>query len=63
MNDLPVFSPTIAAALVDQGFKIKKISPNYRDPAKRVYFFERAPELEFAFKQIVEGRAHDKEFS
>lgn len=56
MKDKPIFSPQVAAALIDQGFKMKNITPNYRDPSKRVYYFEDTEELQVAFRLLMEGR-------
>lgn len=53
MNDLPIFTPMIASKLIDQGFKIKNIVPDFRNPARRVYYFERTPAVEEAFRKIA----------
>lgn len=56
MKDKPIFSPTIAGILVHQGFPIKNQRPDYNDPSKWVYFFENTPELNAAFKHILDER-------
>lgn len=53
MKDKVIFSPTIAGALIDQGFEMVNMRPDYRDPHKKVYFFKHTPELEAAYIKLV----------
>jgi hypothetical protein len=55
MNDKPIFSLAIKERLVKQGFEVKRETPNYSNPGKRVFYFEATPDLLEAFDKILKG--------
>ena len=56
MTEKKVYTRRIAYELRLKGFKIIRLEPNPNRPEFNIYVFQSTPELESAFKEIVEGR-------
>ena len=54
MNEKLVFSRRIASELRKQGFTLIKTIPNHNNPKYDVYVFEDTPELNSAWRDILE---------
>lgn len=49
-----IYMPRVAAALRELGFKLIKVTPNYKKPQYDVYWFENTPELQKAIPTATE---------
>ena len=54
MTEKKVYTRRIAYELRLKGFKIIRLEPNPNRPEFNIYVFQSTPELESAFKEIVE---------
>lgn len=54
MTEKKVYTRRIAYELRLKGFKIIRLEPNPNKPEFNIYVFQSTPELESAFKEIVE---------
>ena len=48
-----VYSKKVANKLERQGFKVLKVEPNIKNPARAVYFFEDTAELRAALLPLI----------
>lgn len=54
MTEKKIYTRRIAYELRLKGFKIIRLEPNPNRPEFNIYVFQNTPELESAFKEIVE---------
>ena len=54
MTEKKVYTRRIAYELRLKGFKIIRLEPNPNRPEFNIYVFQNTPELESAFKEVVE---------